>query len=120
MLDALLDWMNLPDDLKQRSFANYHIPVSHEPHPAKIEAYQVRLDEVVDQVNGEAFCYPFAHAYPPAPQWERMVAMIGDSRVDGMWVQGYGYKIHICSTHGKNAGLKINRRREKYQILLFA
>jgi hypothetical protein len=91
VLDALVEWMNLPDGFEQRSFANYHIPAPTEPHPAKIEAYRTRLAEVVDQVGGRARCYPFAHAYLPDPQWKRMVAVIRDSRVDGMWVQMYGY-----------------------------
>jgi hypothetical protein len=101
ILDTLVEWMNLPDDFERRSFANYHIPAPTEPHPAKIEAYRVRLDEVADQVRGRALCYPFAHAYLPEPQWKRMIAMIRDSRVDGMWVQMYGYlsdqKLQILS-----------------------
>jgi len=91
ILDALVDWMNLPDDLEQRSFAHYHIPSPDELHPAKLQSYRIRLDEVVDQVAGRAFCYPFAHAYLPETQWKRMIALIRDSRVDGMWVQMYGY-----------------------------
>jgi hypothetical protein len=91
VLDSLVKWMDLPDDLEQRTFANYHIPAPMEPHPARLEVYRARLDEVMDQVGGKAFCYPFAHAYLPEPQWKRMVALIRDSRVDGMWVQMYGY-----------------------------
>ena len=91
ILDTLVEWMNLPDDFERRSFANYHIPNPTELHPAKIEAYRIRLDEVVEQVRGKALCYPFAHAYLPEPQWKRMIAVIRDSRVDGMWVQMYGY-----------------------------
>lgn len=91
VLDALVALMNLPDNFERRFFANYHIPAPHESHPAKLEVYRSRLDEVVDQVEGRAPCYPFAHAYLPEAQWKRMVAMIRDSRVNGMWVQGYGY-----------------------------
>jgi hypothetical protein len=91
ILDALVHWMNLPDNLEHRSFAHYHIPAPTEPHPARLEAYRARLDEVADQVGGQAHCYPFAHAYLPEAQWKRMVALIRDSRVDGMWVQMYGY-----------------------------
>jgi hypothetical protein len=91
VLDALVDWMNLPDDIERRTFANYHIPAPGEPDPAKAEVYRSRLDEVVSQVDGRARCYPFAHAYMPEPQWKRMIAVIRDSRVDGMWVQMYGY-----------------------------
>jgi hypothetical protein len=101
ILDTLVEWMNLPDEFERRSFANYHIPAPTEPHPAKVEAYRIRLDEVADQVCGRALCYPFAHAYLPEPQWKRMIAMIRDSRVDGMWVQMYGYlsdqKLQILS-----------------------
>ncbi|MFC1718466.1 hypothetical protein ACFL6S_32725 [Candidatus Poribacteria bacterium] len=91
VLDALVDWMNLPDDIERRSFVNYNIPAPEELHPARIESYRVRLDEVVAQVDDGASIYPFAHAYLPEPQWKRMVGMIRDSRVDGMWIQMYGY-----------------------------
>ena len=91
VLDALVDWLNLPDDFEQRSFANYHIPAPTELHPARLEVYRTRLDEIVDQVGGQARCYPFAHAYLPEPQWKRMVAIVRDSGVAGMWVQMYGY-----------------------------
>jgi len=91
ILDALVEWMSLQDNFKRRSFANYHIPAPTELHPARLELYRMRLDEVVDQVAGQALCYPFAHAYLPEPQWKRMVAIVRDSRVDGMWVQMYGY-----------------------------
>jgi len=91
VLDALVEWLNLPDDFEVRSFSNYHIPAPDEPHPAKIEAYQTRLDEVADQVRGRAHYYPIAHAYMPRPQWEQMIALIRDGRADGMWVNMYGY-----------------------------
>jgi hypothetical protein len=91
ILDALVDWLNLPDRIERRSFAHYHIPAPTEPHPARLELYRTRLDEVTDQVDGRARCYPFAHAYLPEPQWKRMIALVRDSQVDGMWVQMYGY-----------------------------
>jgi hypothetical protein len=91
LLDSLVAWMNLPDGLEPRLFAKYRIPAPEEPHPAKIEAYQSRLDEVVDQAGGRALCYPIAHAYLPEAQWQQMVRLVRDSRVDGMWVQMYGY-----------------------------
>ncbi len=91
ILDVLVEWMNLPDDIEERSFVGYHIPAPTELHPARMEPYRERLDEVVDQVGGRAKCYPFAHAYLPEAQWKRMIAIIRDSRVDGMWVQMYGY-----------------------------
>jgi len=91
ILDALVEWMNLPDDLERRSFASYHIPAPTELHPARMEVYRDRIDEVVEQASGKAYCYPFAHAYLPEPQWKRMIALIRDSRADGMWVQMYAY-----------------------------
>jgi hypothetical protein len=91
ILNALIEWMNLPDTIERRTFAHYHIPAPTECHPANLEAYRTRLDEIADQVNGQTLCYPFAHAYLPEPQWKRMVAIVRDSRMDGMWVQMYGY-----------------------------
>jgi hypothetical protein len=91
ILDALVTWMNLPDNFENRSFAQYEIPAPGDEHPAKMESYQTRLDEVVDQVEGAAPCYPISHPYLPPSQWERMLTIIRDSRVDGMWVNMYGY-----------------------------
>ena len=89
--DAMVDWMNLPDDHDRRTFALYNIPAPGAPHPAHIEAYRARLDEVATQVAGRAPCYPIAHAYLPEPQWKRMLDLIRDSPVDGLWVHMYGY-----------------------------
>lgn len=91
ILDALVEWLNVPDNFKRRSFAQYQIPAPEELHPARLETYRARLDEVIAQVGSRARCYPFAHAYLPEPQWKRMVALIRDSQVDGMWIQMYGY-----------------------------
>jgi hypothetical protein len=91
LLDVLVDWMNLPDDIESRSFAHYNIPAPEERHPAKIEAYEQRLEEVTEQVRGAALCYPISHPYLPESQWRQMVATIRNSRVDGTWVNMYGY-----------------------------
>jgi hypothetical protein len=91
ILNALVEWTNLPDDIEGRSFEHYRIPAPTQIQPARAEAYRSRLDEVVDQVDGRALCYPFAHAYLPEAQWKRLIAVVRDSRVDGMWVQMYGY-----------------------------
>ena len=91
ILDALVSWMNLPDDIEHRSFTDYQIPAPEESHPANIECYIDRLEAVVDQVDGKAHCYPYVHAYRPESQWKQTITMIRESRVDGMWVQMYGY-----------------------------
>ncbi|MEJ2600638.1 MAG: hypothetical protein P8Z00_20065 [Anaerolineales bacterium] len=91
LLEVLLAWMNLPDDLEPRSFDRYHIPAPEAEHPANLESYRNRLEELVDQVIGQAPCYPIAHPYLPDHQWAQMVAIFRESRVDGMWVNMYGY-----------------------------
>ncbi len=91
VLDALVEWLNLKDDLAVRTMAHYHIPAPGEAHFAKVEIYQDRIDEVRDQIGNQARLYPFVHAYLPEPQWQQMIAMIQESRADGMWVQMYGY-----------------------------
>jgi hypothetical protein len=45
----------------------------------------------VDQVGGRCRCYAYAHSYRSEAQWKRMIAVVRDSRVDGMWVQRYEY-----------------------------
>jgi hypothetical protein len=91
LLDALIEILGLPDKNSPRSFAQYHIPAPDEAHPALPEAWRAKLDEVADEVGGRAKCYAYAHSYRPEAQWKRMIALVRDSRVDGMWVQRYGY-----------------------------
>ena len=55
------------------------------------ESWRAKIDEVVDQVGGRAPCYAYAHSYRSEAQWKRMIAVLRDSRADGMWVQRYGY-----------------------------
>lgn len=91
LLEALVEWMALPDDIHPRAFADYQIPAPEHPHTARLEAYQVRLNEVAAQVGGRSPLRPFAHAYLPDEQWRRMITLVRESPVDGMWVQMYGY-----------------------------
>jgi len=91
VLDTLVDWMNLPDDIVHRSLSDYHIPAPDELHPARMDAYVDRVAEVVDQVDGRTRVYPISHPYLPASQWREMVALVRESRADGMWVNMYGY-----------------------------
>ena len=98
ILDTLIDVLDLPDDLAPRSFAQYHIPAPEENHPARPECWRAKLDEVIAQTRasrdegGElGRCYAYAHSYRPTAQWKRMVAVVRDSDVDGMWVTRYSY-----------------------------
>jgi len=95
LLDALVACLDLPDAVSPRSFASYHIPAPEDDHPATPESWRAKLDEVVDQVGagsgGRCRCYAYAHSYRSEAQWKRMVAVVRDSRVDGMWVQRYEY-----------------------------
>lgn len=91
ILDTIIALMQLEDSIQNRSFAHYHIPPPEEHHPAFLTTYRKRLDEVCSQISTETKVYPFAHAYLPEQQWKRMIALVRDSRVDGMWVQMYGY-----------------------------
>lgn len=91
ILAAVLDWLNLPDDRSDRSLADYQIPAPDEPHPARIESYAGRIDEVVDQVDGRAACYPIAHPYLPVDQWREMLRMLRASRADGIWINFYSF-----------------------------
>jgi len=91
VLDTLVEWLNLPDENSPRSFSQYNIPAPGEAHPALMEAYGQRLDEVSDQVGGRALFCPIAHAYLPEHQWRDMLTTLHASRADGVWVHMYGY-----------------------------
>ena len=91
LLAAILDWLNLPDDNPDRRLDDYQIPAPGEPHLARLDAYQARIDEIVDQVGGRVPCYPIAHPYIPPDQWGQMLALLRESRIDGIWVNFYSY-----------------------------
>ena len=91
VLDMLVEALELPDDNNPRSFAHYHIPTPEEPHPALPDAWRAKTDAVADQVAGRAPFFAYAHSYRPLDQWKRTIAVLRDSRADGMWVQRYGY-----------------------------
>lgn len=91
VLDALVTWMNLPDDIDHRSFFHYQIPAPDQRHTAHLDVYRSRVDEVIAQVGDQSLVYPFAHAYLPDAQWKHIIAILRDSSVDGIWVQMYGY-----------------------------
>jgi hypothetical protein len=101
-LDAVVEWLDLPDDRAPRRLDQYTIPAPDEPHPARLETYRARLREVADQVGGRAACYPIAHPYLPDRQWAEMLRLIRESDVDGLWVNMYGYlsdaKLEILRT----------------------
>jgi hypothetical protein len=91
ILDTVIAWMNLQDDFEPRSFDLYQIPAPEEPHPARLESYGARLQEVASQVGGRASFYPISHPYASDKQWREMVSLIRESPADGMWVNMYGY-----------------------------
>lgn len=91
ILEAMLSVMNLPDDRRHRTFADYQIPGPEEAHPTRFSSYGQRLRELLAQVGDTAPCYPIAHPYLPLEQWAEMVTLIRDSGVPGMWVNMYGY-----------------------------
>jgi len=91
LLDTLVSCLDIPDSISSRSFAHYHIPAPNEPHPAREETWRIKIDEVLAQVENPERVYVSAHSYRPLEQWKRMVAILRDSPVPGMWVTRYGY-----------------------------
>jgi hypothetical protein len=91
VLAAVTAWLELPQKPQSRSLEQYRIPAPEEPHPIRFEVYQSRINEMVEQIDGNAKCYPIAHPYLPDDQWSQMVALLRDSQADGMWVNYYSY-----------------------------
>jgi hypothetical protein len=91
VLDALVECMDLEDDIRGRSLDDYHIPGPTEYHPADIDVYRGRVEQVIDHVAGRAPCYPISNPCMPETQWRKMVELVRHSRADGMWINMYGY-----------------------------
>lgn len=102
VLDALIAWLDLPDDLPVRELVDYRMPPPAGRHPIRDECYRKRIHETVQNVKDRAMCIPFVHAYRNEEQWRDILTIIHDSLAEGMWVQMYGYlsdkKIEILST----------------------
>lgn len=91
ILDALVAWLDLPDEFTDRHFALYGIPAEDEPHPVGIAAYARRVEEVLRVAGGRCAVQPFAHCHMPDAMWREKVRMLSSAAVDGMWIQMYGY-----------------------------
>lgn len=91
VIDAVLNWFDLPDARPSRTLDQYMIPPPDEPHPFDFAAYERRIAAVVAAAAGAVPVYPFAHAYLPLHQWRDMLTRISASGAGGMWVQSYGY-----------------------------
>lgn len=91
ILNALVEWLDLPDQINPREFKYYFIPGVEDPHPVGVKAYQRRVAEVTVCVGDRIHIQPFAHAHMPNAMWREMVAMLSQQNIDGIWVQMYGY-----------------------------
>ena len=91
IVNALVEWLDLPDNIENRTFKHYFIPAVNDFQPIGVDAYQWRVAEVVTSVDKHLKVQPFAHAHMPDTMWRKMVAMLTQQNVDGIWVQMYGY-----------------------------
>jgi len=91
MLDAIIAWLDMEDDIKTRRFENYHIPAVDEPQPMKVPKYRDRIREVKASVDQGLKVVPFAHAHMPDDMWREMVSMLGEEADEGIWIQMYAY-----------------------------
>lgn len=92
VLDALVDVLELPDDLAPRRLAQYRIPAPGESHHVAQTALDDRIAQVARQLAGTAgrLC-PIVHSYLPPDEWRRMLRSARAADIDGVWVQMYGY-----------------------------
>jgi hypothetical protein len=91
IVNALVEWLDLPDNIENRTFKHYVIPAVNDFQPVGVDAYQRRVAEVVTSVDKHLKVQPFAHAHMPDVMWREMIAMLTQQNVDGIWVQMYGY-----------------------------
>lgn len=104
ILDAIVNWLDMVDDLSSRKFSDYHIPDAEEAQPMDVDHYRRRVKEVVTKISRRALVQPFAHAHMPIAMWQRMVEMLDEECEDGVWIQMYSYlsdtKLNILKGRG--------------------
>lgn len=71
--------------------ADYGYPEPDEPHPISESAQLRKIQQARLAVGGRVPVYPIVHGYGPLDDFRRRFAVAARSRVDGIWVNRYGY-----------------------------
>ncbi len=91
LVRALVNLLDLADDLVDATIADYGYPEPDEPHPIP-DAPQIRKIEQAQQATaGRAKIYALVHGYGPLDDFRRRLQLAVDSAVDGVWINRYGY-----------------------------
>jgi hypothetical protein len=91
ILDALVHWLDMVDEISPRRFSRYNIPASEERQPMGVDHYTRRVQDVLAAVPEGALVRPFAHAHMPLTMWQEMVSALDRLPCHGFWIQMYSY-----------------------------
>lgn len=91
LVRALVNLLDLADDLVAAGIDDYGYPAPDEPHPIPNGPQVRKIAQALAAANGKAKIYALVHGYGPADDFRRRLQLVADSPADGVWINRYGY-----------------------------
>lgn len=91
LVRALVNLLDLADDLVEATIDDYGYPAPDEPHPIPDAPQQRKIAQAMQAANGQAKIYALVHGYGPYDDFCRRLQLVADTPVDGVWINRYGY-----------------------------
>ena len=89
---ALLNLLELIDDhASQSRLEEFAYPKPNDVHPIGEEAQRMKVQQVVQEVNGQTDVYPLVHGYGPTHDFDRRLRIGLQGGTRGIWINRYGY-----------------------------
>jgi hypothetical protein len=91
LVRALVNLLDLADDLVDADIDDYGYPAPDEPHPIPNGPQVRKIEQAQDATSGRAKIYALVHGYGPLDDFRRRLQLVADSPADGVWINRYGY-----------------------------
>jgi hypothetical protein len=91
LVRALVNLLDLADDLVDADIGDYGYPAPDEPHPIPNGPQQRKIEQAQDATGGRAKIYALVHGYGPLDDFRQRLQLVADSPADGVWINRYGY-----------------------------
>ncbi len=91
LVRALVNLLDLADELVDATIDDYGYPEPDEPHPIPDGPQIRKIEQAQNAVGGGAKIYALAHGYGPLDDFRRRLQLVADSAADGVWINRYGY-----------------------------
>lgn len=91
LVRVLVRLMDIADVEGGQRLADYAYPEPDQPHPISERSQISKLNQAVAAAGGRTRLNALLHGYGPLDDFQRRLRLVGRSRVDGLWVNRYGY-----------------------------